>query len=97
MSREIDVRDDSSKRLTPQRVAMLQAKAVSAGLQDVRGVRVARINSTTGNASLLTFDAPALAGTSIDFTQRALWYVPAASPAFGLADTQAPELLSVWT
>jgi extracellular elastinolytic metalloproteinase len=96
MSREIDVRDYSSNRLTPQRAAMLQTKAdvVSAGLQDVRGIRVARINATTGNASLLTFDAPALAGTSNDFTQRALRYVQAASPAFGLADTQAPEFLA---
>src|ERR1700730_12459482 len=96
MSREIDVRDYSSNRLTPQRASLYQSKADTASkrLTDVRGIRVGRISSANGNASLLTFDGPTPASVPEDHTQRALRYLQAASPALGLADNQAPEFVA---
>jgi hypothetical protein len=93
MSREIDVRDFSASRATPQRVEALRAVAarVSEALPGAHRVNVAKVDATTGNAAaVVSVAAPPAEG---DFIRRALDHVQAIAPAFGLT-TQAPEFVA---
>src|SRR5260370_1253742 len=91
MGREVDVRDHSSSRLTPQRAALLQSKAdeLSASMPGMQKVRVGRINPGTGNPSAVAASAPS--GGSQDYIQRALQHVHTVGPILGLTPSQTPE------
>ena len=96
MGREVDVRDHSRSRLTPQRAALLQSKAdeLSGRLPGMQKVRIGRINPATGNPASLAVAAAVPAGGSQDYIQRALQHVHAVGPVLGLAATQTPEFVA---
>src|SRR6266702_5652360 len=97
MGREIDVRDHSISRSTPQRAALLQTKAneLSGQLPGIQSVKIGRINPGTGNPASLAFAAGAApAGGPSDYIQRALQHVQAVGPIMGLTETQAPEFVA---
>ncbi len=93
MSRELDVRDISEPRATPEQTEALKeaAERVSEALPGSQRVEVARVNMATGNAAaVVSVDAPA---GQDDYIRRALEHVHTIAPAFGL-EGRAPEFVS---
>src|SRR3712207_6171356 len=93
MSREIDLRDFSESRVSPERGEELASLAaeVSERLPGDHRVTVRMIDATTGNAATITSEAaPSEAG---DYISRALDHVRAISPVLGLTG-QAPEFVA---
>jgi Fungalysin metallopeptidase (M36)/Fungalysin/Thermolysin Propeptide Motif len=94
MSREIDVRDFTKSRSTPERTEQMQmaAAAVSERLPGSHTVTVGRMNPATGNpAALFSAAAPTEKG---NYIQRALQHVQTVGPALGMTATQAPEFVA---
>ena len=90
MGREIDVRDFSINRATPEKISQLHALAaeLSSRLAGAHRVAIESFNTPTGNPSLIvSHGAPAIVG---DYVKRALEHVQAIGPALGLIG-QAPE------
>lgn len=94
MSRNVDLRDFTENRLSPERgdeLASLAAE-VSERLPGDHRVTVAMMDATTGNAATVRSEAaPAEEG---DFVSRALDHVRAISPVLGLTGGQAPEFVA---
>lgn len=91
MPREIDVRDFSISRVTDARMAALRSaeSSVSGLLSDSHQVRVAGIDPTTGNASVIvSVNAPPQQGA---FVQRALAHLQNVSQLAGLTPGQPVE------
>ncbi|HUR22562.1 MAG TPA: M36 family metallopeptidase [Acidimicrobiales bacterium] len=96
MSREVDVRNFSASRATPERIEALSRAAdeVSNALPGSHQVRITKVDPTTGNAAVVeSIAAPAPAAGAHDYIRRALEHVQAVAPAFGLVD-QAPEYVA---
>src|SRR4051812_19388553 len=96
MSREIDVRDHSRNRSTPQRAALLQNKAneISTKTPGVHALQLGRTNPATGNPTAVAMATTAPAAGGENYIQRALQYVHTVAPAMGLTATQAPEFVA---
>src|SRR5437588_636992 len=96
MGREVDVRDHSSSRSTPQRAALLQNKAneISGRMTGAQSIQLGRINPLTGNPSSAALAVPAPGTGAEDYIQRALHYVNTVGPAMGLTAGQAPEFVA---
>src|SRR5262245_28708291 len=98
MSREVDVRDYSRDRATPQRAQLLQAKAtqVTGRLEGAAALQLGRMNPHTGNPASISVvssgTAPAAAASK--YIQRALEYAQTISPALGLTEGQTPEFVA---
>src|SRR5437667_937995 len=93
MSREIDVRDFTRSRVTPERATELQSLAseISERLPGTQHIRIDRFDATTGNPAVVVSEAsPAESG---NYVERALQHVQAISPALGLT-AQAPEFVA---
>ena len=94
MSRELDVRDFTHNRVTPQRALELQSSAssISDRLPGAHRIRVDRLNPTTGTAAHIVSEAspPTPDG---NFIKRALDHVQAIGPAMGLTN-QAAEFVA---
>jgi hypothetical protein len=94
MSRELDLRNLSRNRLTPQRTTELQALAASISdrLPGTHRIAVKRMDPTTGNAAHVVSEAspPTPDG---NFIKRALDHVQVIGPAMGLAG-QAAEFVA---
>ena len=93
MSREIDTRDFTTSRVTPNRTQQLHAAAanISNQLAGAHRVRIAQFNAVTGNPSAVVSDN---AATEVgDYVRRALEHVQVIGPALGLA-AQPAEFLA---
>lgn len=94
MSREIDCRDFSVKKVTPVRENELKSIAsdVSDRLPGTHRVRIARFDANTGNPTVVISDsAPVETG---NYIQRALDHVRNISSALGLVATQPTEFVA---
>src|SRR5213595_3546878 len=95
MGREIDVRDHSRNRSTPQRAALLQNKANEISSRTPgHTIQLGRVNPATGNPTAAALATPAPAPGEENYIQRALQYVHTVGPAMGLTATQAPEFVA---
>jgi hypothetical protein len=95
MSRELDVRNFSTNRVTPDRTVALQALAAktSEKLPGTQKITIEGFDAGTGNSSHIAAQAaPAEQGR---FIERALQYVQAVGPAMGLAMSQATSSLLI--
>jgi Fungalysin/Thermolysin Propeptide Motif len=93
VSREIDVREFRTSRVTPARSSELHrlAESVSAALPGMHRVVIQKFDATTGNPAVVASEAaPAVPG---DYVKRALEHVQAISPVLGLT-AQAPEFIA---
>jgi hypothetical protein len=91
MSKELDVRNFSTSRVTPERTTVLHALAstVSDRLPGTHKITIEGFDAGTGNAShIVSQAAPAEPG---NYIKRALDHVQVIGPAFGLASVQAAE------
>ncbi len=94
MSREIDRRDYTERRIIPNREVELRslASALSDRLPGAHRIRITRFDDATGNPAAITSEAaPAEEG---NYVQRALDHVRNISRALGLTATQPAEFVA---
>ena len=94
MSREIDRRDFSVNKATPDRETEIRtiASDVSARLPGPHRLQITSFDTTTGNPrAIVSESAPAEKG---NYIQRALEHIQSISPALGLAATQPAEFVA---